>query len=43
MRGRYVALAVMALGAGLAGGVWWERQRMETSMASANAGPEILY
>lgn len=38
-----MALAVLALGAGLAGGVWWERQRMETSMASADAGPEILY
>ncbi|MFK7943461.1 MAG: efflux RND transporter periplasmic adaptor subunit [Paracoccaceae bacterium] len=43
MRGRDKALAVMALGAGLAGGVWWERHRMDTDMASANAGPEILY
>ncbi|MEO1495144.1 MAG: efflux RND transporter periplasmic adaptor subunit [Pseudomonadota bacterium] len=43
MRGRYLALAVMALGTGLAGGVWWERQRMETNMASASAGPDILY
>ena len=43
MRGRYLALAVIALGAGLAGGVWWERQRMQATMASADAGPEILY
>lgn len=43
MRGRYLALAVIALGAGIAGGVWWERQRLEATIAGANAGPKILY
>ncbi|MEM9763660.1 MAG: efflux RND transporter periplasmic adaptor subunit, partial [Pseudomonadota bacterium] len=42
MRGRYVALAALALSAGLAGGVWLERQRMETA-AGAESGPKVLY
>lgn len=43
MRGRYVALTAMALSAGLAGGVWLERQRMETAADGAGDGPTILY
>lgn len=43
MRGRYVALAVMALAAGLAGGVWWERQRMSELGSGENTGSKILY
>ncbi|MEM7529512.1 MAG: efflux RND transporter periplasmic adaptor subunit [Pseudomonadota bacterium] len=43
MRGRYVALTAMALSAGLAGGVWLERQRLESTAGDAGGGPEILY
>lgn len=43
MRGRYVALAILALGAGIAGGVWYERERSAMAMTSADAGPQILY
>ena len=43
MRGRYVALAILALGAGIAGGVWYERERTAMAMGAADAGPEILY
>ena len=43
MRGRYVALAILALGAGIAGGVYYERERSAMAMAAADAGPEILY
>ncbi|MEO0760760.1 MAG: efflux RND transporter periplasmic adaptor subunit, partial [Pseudomonadota bacterium] len=43
MRGRYVALAAIALGAGLAGGVWLERQRTGSAAGNAGAGPKVLY
>ncbi len=43
MHGRYVALTVLALGAGIAGGVWIERESSNMAMGAANAGPEILY
>ena len=43
MRGRYVALAILALGAGIAGGIWYERERSAMAMAAADAGPQILY
>ena len=43
MRGRYFALAIMALVAGAAGGIWYERDRLAQSMDTAPAGPEILY
>src|SRR6056297_3247516 len=43
MRGRYFALAIMALVAGAAGGIWYERDRLAQSMDKAPAGPEILY
>lgn len=43
MRGRYFALAIMALVAGAVGGIWYERDRLAQSMDTAPAGPEILY
>ena len=43
MRGRYTALAIMALGAGVAGGIWYERDRLAQSMEAGSDGPEILY
>lgn len=43
MRGRYFALAIMALVAGAASGIWYERDRLAQSMDTAPAGPEILY
>ncbi|SHM66795.1 membrane fusion protein, Cu(I)/Ag(I) efflux system [Roseovarius litoreus] len=43
MRGRYAALAIMALGAGVAGGIWYERDRLAQSMEAGSDGPEILY
>mgnify|MGYP000311727752 CR=1 FL=1 len=43
MRGRYFALAVMALAAGSAGGVLYERERMAQSMDAGDAGDKILY
>src|SRR6056297_1831251 len=43
MRGRYAALAIMALGAGVAGGIWYERDRLAQSMEAGSNGPEILY
>lgn len=43
MRGRYAALAILALGAGIAGGVWYERERSAMAMGATDAGPEILY
>lgn len=43
MRGRYVALALLALGAGSAGGIWYERERGAMAMASADTGADILY
>ncbi|MGM0742882.1 MAG: efflux RND transporter periplasmic adaptor subunit [Pseudomonadota bacterium] len=43
MRGRYFALAILALAAGTAGGVWYERERMAQSMQADAAEPEVLY
>src|SRR6056297_1085913 len=43
MRGRYAALAILALGAGLAGGIWYERDRLARSTEAGSDGPEILY
>ena len=43
MRGRYVALTILALGAGIAGGVWYERERGALAMSADGAGREILY
>ena len=43
MRGRYFALTIMALAAGSAGGVLYERERMAQSMQTDAGGPEILY
>jgi len=43
MRGRYVALAIMALAAGSAGGVLYERERMAQSMDAGDEGDKILY
>src|SRR6056297_2377891 len=43
MHGRYFALALMALAAGGAGGVLYERDRMAQSMDAGAGGPEILY
>ncbi|MGF1553021.1 MAG: efflux RND transporter periplasmic adaptor subunit [Paracoccaceae bacterium] len=42
MRGRYAALSLLALGAGLAGGVWAERFLLNPP-GEAGGGPEILY
>lgn len=43
MRGRYVALTVLALAAGIGGGVLIERERSKVAMSAADAGPQILY
>ncbi|MEQ9258286.1 MAG: efflux RND transporter periplasmic adaptor subunit [Roseovarius sp.] len=43
MRGRYFALAVMALAAGAAGGIWVERERLALVADAGDEGPEILY
>ena len=43
MRGRYAALAIMALGAGVGGGIWYERERLAQSMETGSDGPDILY
>lgn len=43
MRGRYFALALMALAAGAAGGVWYERQRLAQAAEAGDEGPQILY
>lgn len=43
MRGRYFALAVMALAAGGAGGVLYERERMAQTMDAGDDGDKILY
>lgn len=43
MRGRYFALALMALAAGSAGGVLYERERMAQSMDAGDDGDKILY
>ena len=38
-----MALTVIALGAGLASGVWLERQRTESANEGKDGDPEILY
>ncbi len=43
MRGRYSALIVLALGAGVGSGVFLERLYLNPSDMAANDGPEILY
>ncbi|WP_120499140.1 efflux RND transporter periplasmic adaptor subunit [Roseovarius sp. EL26] len=43
MRGRYVALVILALGAGAAGGVWYEREQNSMATNAADAGSEVLY
>ncbi|MGK7651989.1 efflux RND transporter periplasmic adaptor subunit [Roseovarius sp. B08] len=43
MRGRYFALAIMALAAGGAGGVLYERERMAPTMDAGDDGDKILY
>lgn len=43
MRGRYFALAIMALAAGGAGGVLYERERMTQTMDAGDDGDKILY
>ena len=43
MRGRYVALTVIALAVGGASGVWLERQRTENAKNDKDSGPKVLY
>lgn len=43
MSGRYVALSILALGAGLAGGIFTERFYLNDAGMAKNDGPEILY
>ena len=43
MRGRYSALSILALAAGLAGGVYLERLYLNPTGAAALEGPEVLY
>ncbi|MBJ3761506.1 efflux RND transporter periplasmic adaptor subunit [Maribius pontilimi] len=43
MRGRYTALSLLALGAGLAAGIFGERYYLNTPVSDAETGPEILY
>lgn len=43
MRGRYTALALLALAAGTAGGVFLERLYLNPEAAGGSDGPEILY
>lgn len=43
MRERYFALAIMALVAGSAGGVWYERERTAQSQDAGAEGGDILY
>ena len=43
MRGRYVALSILALGCGIAGGVFGERFYSASTMSLEDTGPEILY
>ena len=43
MRGRYVALTVIALAIGGASGVWLERQRTENAKNDKDSGPKVLY
>ncbi len=43
MQGRYAALAILALVAGVAGGIWIERERSELASSAADDAPKILY
>ncbi len=43
MSGRYSALSILALGAGLAGGIYAERFYLNPADMTGEAGPEILY
>ncbi|MEM7530183.1 MAG: efflux RND transporter periplasmic adaptor subunit, partial [Pseudomonadota bacterium] len=43
MRGRYTALSIMALGLGLAGGIYAERLYLNPPGAEGESGPKILY
>ena len=43
MRGRYSALSILALAAGVAGGIYLERLYLNPSEMAGSVGPEILY
>jgi Cu(I)/Ag(I) efflux system membrane fusion protein len=43
MSGRYVALSILALAAGLTGGIFAERLYLNPADMTADAGPDILY
>ena len=43
MRGRYSALSILALAAGMAGGIYLERLYLNPSEMAGSDGPEILY
>ncbi|MEL0438026.1 efflux RND transporter periplasmic adaptor subunit [Phycobacter sp. K97] len=43
MRGRHTALAILALAAGTAGGIFLERFYLNPALSSGAGGPEILY
>ncbi len=43
MRGRYSALSILALAAGVAGGIYLERLYLNPSELAGSDGPEILY
>ena len=43
MRGRYSALSILALAAGVAGGIYLERLYLNPSDMAGSTGPEILY
>ena len=43
MRGRYAALSVLALAAGVGGGIFFERLYLNPVAQAGSAGPEILY
>jgi Cu(I)/Ag(I) efflux system membrane fusion protein len=43
MRGRYVALSILALAAGTAGGVYVERFHLNPGATGASGEPEVLY
>lgn len=43
MRGRYSALSILALAAGIAGGIYLERLYLNPSDMAGSKGPEILY
>lgn len=43
MRGRYAALAVLVLAAGMSGGVFLERLYLNPTGSAGSGGPEVLY